>query len=184
MAGRGLKFLLFMSLAFAVVAGVLLFPSAALADIINFTATINGAQEVPPTPSPATGSAAVTLDTSTNLLSWNITFTAGTLLGTTTASHFHGPAAPGVNAGVIVNINTTPGFGSPQIGMATISEEHEAFFLANMTYINIHTTAFPGGEIRGQVLQVPEPAAGFLFISSVLPLFYTGWRRRSRIALG
>jgi hypothetical protein len=168
------KGLLVLGLTFA---GLVLVASPASAVIINFAATISGAQEVPPTPSPATGSAMVTLDTDTNLLSWNITFTAESLLGTTTASHFHGPAPAGMNAPVIVNINLTPGFGSPQIGMATISEEHEAFFLAGLTYINIHTTAFPGGEIRGQVLQVPEPS-GLLLMSAGLGLVLGARRRR------
>jgi hypothetical protein len=158
-------------------AGLALLASPASAVIINFAATLSGAQEVPPTPSPATGSAMVTLDTDTNLLSWNITFTAGSLLGTTTASHFHGPAPAGMNAPVIVNINLTPGFGSPQTGSFTISDAHEAMFLADMTYINIHTTAFPGGEIRGQVLQVPEPAAILLFASGLLPALYARRRR-------
>lgn len=184
MSGKRSRFRVLITLAFAVVVGIMLLPSTASAAIINFAATLSGAQEVPPNASPATGSAMVTLDTDTNLLSWNITFTAESLLGTTTASHFHGPATPGVNAPVIVPINLTPGFGSPQIGSATISDTHEGFFLDNMTYINIHTTTFPGGEIRGQVLQVPEPAAGFLFASSVLPMLYTGWRRRSRVAQG
>lgn len=161
-------------------AGLAVLASPASAVIINFTATLSGAQEVPPTPSPATGSAIVTLDTDTNLLSWNITFTAESLLGTTTASHFHGPAPAGMNAPVIVNINLTPGFGSPQIGSATISAEHEAFFLAELTYINIHTTTFPGGEIRGQVLMVPEPTSMLLFASGLLPILFAGRRRRSR----
>jgi hypothetical protein len=128
--------------------------AGAQAAIVNWTASLEGAQEVPPSGSSATGSAFGTLDDISGLLSWNVSW-AG-LTGPATAMHFHGPAAPGVNAGVQVNIGAISGLNSPCIGSAVINAGQAADFLADLWYINIHSAAFPGGEIRGQV-NVPEP---------------------------
>jgi hypothetical protein len=66
------------------------FATAALADVINLTATIDGEQAG--TGSPATGSATMTFDDQTSVLAWNITW--GPLEGTITQAHLHGPAPP------------------------------------------------------------------------------------------
>ncbi len=127
----------------------------AQAAIINWTSSLDEAQEVAPSGSTASGSAFGTLDDTSLLLSWNITWSG--LTGPALAMHFHGPAAPGVNAGVQVNVGLLSGLTSPSIGSATITSLQAADFLANLWYLNIHTEAFPGGEIRGQV-EVPAPA--------------------------
>jgi hypothetical protein len=42
----------------------------------------------------------------------------------------------------------------------------EAAFIVGLndgqTYVNVHSMSFPGGEIRGQLEAVPEPATAFL----------------------
>jgi hypothetical protein len=86
--------------------------------------------------------------------------------------HFHGPALPNQNAGVQVNTGVV---GPPVIGNAIISELQEADLLAGLWYLNLHTTAFGGGEIRGQVLVVPEPSTLTLVMGGLLVL---GIRRR------
>src|SRR5437870_11582428 len=94
-----------------------------------------------------TGNSAVTYDTSSKHLTLLITY-AG-LSRTPTAAHFHGPAAPGANAGVAVpipNVATSPAQGS-----ATLTDAQAADLLGGRYYINIHTAANPAGEIRGQV---------------------------------
>jgi hypothetical protein len=150
---------------------------------IPMTATLDGGQEVPANASPGFGAAVVTYDNVSNELSWNITF-AGLTTGAT-ASHFHGPAAPGVNAGVQVTIplGLFAGMTSGNlIGMATISEAQESQLLSELWYINIHTSTFPGGEIRGQVLNaavIPVPAAVWLFGSGLLGLVALARRRKS-----
>jgi hypothetical protein len=79
-------------------------------------------------------------------LSWRITYSG--LSGPPTAAHFHGPAQPSTNAGVAVPI---PNVATSPQGSATLTDAQAADLLAGRYYINIHTAANPGGEIRGQV---------------------------------
>src|SRR5262245_42252234 len=119
----------------------------ASAAIINFTATLNGAQEVPPTGSPATGSGTLVMDTVANTLSYTITFSG--LLAPQTAGHIHGFAAPGVATGILHGFAA---LGSPTIGVWNFTEAQEANIIAGLTYANIHTSQFSAGEIRGQIV--------------------------------
>ncbi|MBI2906509.1 MAG: CHRD domain-containing protein [Chloroflexi bacterium] len=123
---------------------------SSLATTFPASATLQGSQEVPPTASTATGSGAFTIDTAANTLSFNITF-SGLIGGAETAAHIHGPAAAGVNAGVLFPLP----LGSPKTGVWNYPEASEADILAGRTYVNIHTPLLPGGEIRGQILMVP-----------------------------
>jgi hypothetical protein len=165
-------------MALATVIGIFSVPASAA--IINLTASIDGNQEVPPTGSPATGTGTMAYDDVANLLSWNISYTASTMLGTPTVSHFHGPAQVGSNAGVQVDIvANSGGIASPMVGSATITEPQELDLLAGLWYINIHSTAVPSGEIRGQVNVVPIPAAVWLFGSGLLGLI--GLARRKKV---
>jgi hypothetical protein len=143
---------------FALLSAVLLgaFAAVGAADIVNMEATIDGEQAG--TGSPATGTGIVTFDTDTRLLSWEITWTP--LEGMTNNAHFHGPAPPGKTAGVQVDIGAISGLVSPSIGSATISETQAADLLAELYYINIHSTVFTAGEIRGQVLVAPADDDG------------------------
>ena len=118
----------------------------------NLSATIDQAQEVPATGSPATGSMSGTYDDVTNQLSYNITYTG--LTGSLSAGHFHGNAPAGVSAGVKVGFTTGA---SPMIGTVTVAEGDESQFLAGNWYINLHTSTFGGGEIRGQVMSAILP---------------------------
>jgi hypothetical protein len=112
----------------------------------NFIFSLSGLEEVPPNASPATGQATVTFNKNTLELSWNISYQG--LLGPITAAHFHGPAMPGQNAGVQVGIGALP---SPMIGAATLTPAQATQLQSGLWYVNIHSTVFPGGEIRGQV---------------------------------
>jgi len=75
------------------------------------------------------------------------------LTGSATAAHFHGFAPPGQNAGVVHGIGTA----NPAKGVWNYTDAQEADILAGLTYINVHTAAHPGGEIRGQVIFPVEP---------------------------
>jgi hypothetical protein len=142
------------------------------AAIINLYANLDGLQEVPANVTTGNGTASITYDDVSNLLSWTITFSD--LQGTTTDAHFHGPAPVGVNAGVRVPIPHTDGLTADTlIGSTTISEAFEAELLGQLWYINIHSTFDTGGEIRGQV--IPEP--GTLLLAG-LGLIALAARRR------
>jgi hypothetical protein len=131
--------------------------SAASAASVNFHATMDGKAEVPPNASTGSGDALATLDTSSKQLNYTITFFG--LSGPATAAHFHGPAAPGANAGVAVPIGTNPT--SPVTGSVTLTDAQMADLQAGKWYANVHTAENKGGEIRGQMMPTggPGPAA-------------------------
>ncbi len=113
----------------------------------KFKVALDGKSEVPATTSKGTGTADVDYDAASKKLSWKLSYSG--LSGPATAAHFHGPAEAGKNAGVAVAIpNATS---SPAEGSATLTDAQAADLLAGKYYINIHTAANPGGEIRGQV---------------------------------
>ena len=93
------------------------------------------------------GTADLDYDPASKKLSWKLTYSG--LSGPATMAHFHGPAAPGANAGVAVAIpNATS---SPVEGSAILTDAQAADLMAGKYYINVHTAANPAGEIRGQV---------------------------------
>lgn len=119
-----------------------------------FKATLNGTSEVPPTTSGGTGTATVTYDAGTKMVTWQGNFSG--LSGPATAAHIHGPAEAGKNAGVIVPLSQKDvPFTSPFMGSATLPDDKAAALEAALTggqaYVNIHTAANPGGEVRGQL---------------------------------
>ena len=117
------------------------FAGPAFAD--KMKAALDGKAQVPPNTSAATGTADLDYDPASKKLSYS------GLSGPATAAHFHGPAEAGKNAGVAVAIpNATS---SPVEGSATLTDAQAADLAAGKYYINIHTAANPGGEIRGQV---------------------------------
>ena len=109
--------------------------------------TLDSKSEVPPNTSAGTGTADVDYDAASKKLTWKLTYSG--LSGPATAAHFHGPAEAGTNAGVKVPIpNATS---SPAEGSAILTDEQATDLTAGKYYINVHTAANPGGEIRGQV---------------------------------
>ena len=125
-----------------------LISSGAWAATIRFHGHMDARSEVPPKTSAGTGEAVATLDTTTKVLSYTITYKG--LTGPATAAHFHGPAAVGVNAGVVVPFNPVT---SPIIGKVTLTDAQIADLEAGKWYANVHTAANPGGEIRGQMVR-------------------------------
>ena len=133
---------------FAALAAVsLMAAGAASAATVNYMATLAGASEGPANSTKGSGMVMATLDTATKAFSYEVTY-AG-LTGPAVAAHFHGPAAAGANAGVMVPMTT---LASPIKGTATLSDAQIADLNAGKWYFNIHTAANPGGEVRGQLM--------------------------------
>jgi hypothetical protein len=122
--------------------------SPVLAETVTLKATLASATEVPPNDSAATGAVTVTFDTASKKATWQGTYSG--LSGAATAGHFHGPADPGKNAGVAVPITASS---SPFQGSADLTDAQAADLMAGKWYVNIHTEAHKGGEIRGQVIK-------------------------------
>ena len=125
-------------------------PLLASAAPASFQVKLDGAQQVPPVQTAGSGTADLTYDPATKLLTWNVAFSG--LSGPATMAHFHGPAPAGKNAGVEIWISTK---GQPAtsllVGQATLTDAQAADLMAGNLYINVHTAKNPGGEIRGQV---------------------------------
>lgn len=117
-------------------------------NLYHVAATLSGAQEVPAVTTNATGTVTGTYDAGTKSLTYNVSWSG--LSGTATAAHFHGPAAAGSNASVVVPF-TIAANGTSASGSITLTDQQEADMLNGLWYANVHTAAHAGGEIRGQV---------------------------------
>jgi hypothetical protein len=131
--------------AMTMLAATVAFAGPAFAE--KMKATLDAKSETPPNTSAGKGTADLDYDAATKKLSWKLTYSG--LSGPATAAHFHGPAEAGKNAGVAVAIPNASK--SPVEGSATLTDAQAADLEAGKYYINIHTAANPGGEIRGQV---------------------------------
>jgi CHRD domain/PEP-CTERM motif len=184
----------------AIVGGILfaaLGSTPALAASFTIHSTMLGSFEVPPNASPAIGSADITVngDTLTVDVTWS-----GLICGNPSAAHIHCCAPVGVNVGVSVGFPSFPATTSgsyfhvfnmldPSIytaaflsnfGGGTAAGAEAALIngmIAGDAYVNIHNAVFPGGEIRGQLGPVPEPATLTLV---GLGLFGATMRRRAK----
>jgi hypothetical protein len=159
---------------------------AAQASILSYTTVLSGSLEVPPTGSPGTGTATVIIDTILNTMQVEVAFSG--LGAASTASHIHcctsapltgnagvattTPSFPGFPLGVTAGFydqtfdltsssTYNPAFVTAEGGVANAEAALLTGIAAGETYLNIHTMAFPGGEIRGYLQAAPEPATLF-----------------------
>ena len=125
-----------------------------------------------------TGTALIAYNDTSGDLSWNVTWSG--LSGTTTVAHFHGPASASQNAGIQVDFLGLGGGLNPSIGTTAITAAQGTDLLAGLWYVNVHSTAFPGGEIRGQITQtaVSEPVILALMCVGIAGM---GYQRRKQI---
>lgn len=122
--------------------------SMAASDTQTFSAKLSGATEVPANMTTGSGMVEASLNKQSNVLTWTVTYSG--LTGPVKAGHFHGPAAAGTNAGVAVGLSGS--MDSPIQGTATLTPAQAADLMAGKWYVNLHTAANPGGEVRGQVM--------------------------------
>lgn len=131
-------------------AALLALTSRGQAATTTFKADLKGASEVPANTTSGSGTASVNLDPATRKITWNVTFSG--LTGPATAAHIHGPAAAGKNAGVLVWLSPKGKQAtSPLTGSATLTPAQVSDLMNGQCYVNVHTAANPGGEIRGQL---------------------------------
>jgi hypothetical protein len=131
-------------------AALLALTSRVEAATTTFKSDLKGPTEVPPNTTSGSGTATVTLDPTTRQITWNVTFSG--LTGPATVAHIHGPAPVGKNAGVLVWLAPKgKPVTSPLTGSATLTAEQAADLTSGQCYVNVHTAAHPGGEIRGQL---------------------------------
>ena len=136
-------------LALAVLLASVWIAGAAYAVTYTVQLSLNGAQENPSVATAATGSGSATIDTDANTFTYNVTHN----VANTTAAHIHGPAQRDKNASVMVGF---PSHTSPMIGQVSFSEgPQQDAITQGRSYFNIHSNAFPGGEIRGQIPAAP-----------------------------
>jgi hypothetical protein len=193
------------------VAGMVFLPvSAGRAATTTLVANLTGAAEFPPTGSPGTGTATVVLDTTAQTLAVAVMFSG--LEAGTTASHIHcclpSPFQTGVNVGVATTTPTFPNFPlgvtsgtySMTFDLTNAATYNPAFvtleggtvlgaetalvagLLAGETYLNIHTTMFPGGEIRGFLSAVPEPQTWVMMLLGFAGLGFAFRRSRRKVS--
>jgi hypothetical protein len=117
-----------------------------------FTAVLNGAQENPPVATAGSGFGRVTLNAAETQILVSVYYS--TPNGPVTAGHIHGPPAAGSNAGVVFNLAPTTGVNTGQVVASTfaVTATQVGQLKSGLLYINIHSSAHPGGEIRGQIL--------------------------------
>jgi hypothetical protein len=114
-----------------------------------YNMTLTGSQEVPTNASTATGTVTVTL----NKTNGNVTV-VGTFSGLSspaTVAHIHGPAAVGAPGPTIVPLTVTSSQSGTVTGSGTMDTTHMNDMIGGMTYVNIHSSMFPDGEIRAQI---------------------------------
>jgi CHRD domain len=124
--------------------------AASAQQAVVYKAHLTAKDEVPPNGSTGTGDGTFTLNPATKDLTWVVTFTG--LSGPATAAHIHGPAAAGVNAGVVVPFDPPKAASGEIKGSKALTDDQIADLKAGKYYANIHTDANKGGEIRGQLV--------------------------------
>jgi len=114
---------------------------------MTFKATLSGASEVPPVVTAAKGTFSAKYMPANGLLLWNMNYEG--LSGPATGAHIHGPATEAQNAGIVIGFANP--VSSPMFGQVILTPAQFADLQAGKWYINVHTAANKGGEIRGQV---------------------------------
>jgi len=133
--------------------------------MVYLKAVLQGSQEVPANSSTARGTVIVRYNTVTNSLELGGNYQ--NLTTDITMSHIHGPAAIGVNASVISPIANTLGTSGILAVPIILTEPQEADLLAGLYYVNVHTSTYTGGEIRGQLTTTTSGSQTYYFTGAL-----------------
>jgi hypothetical protein len=117
----------------------------------TFKATLAGASEVPPVTSAGTGSVTVTLNEGTKQITVDGTYSGLSSVVATPYAHIHGPALPGANAGVVFSLTYDAATSGKLGGTFTLTDAQITDLKDGKYYVNVHTTNFGNGEVRGQL---------------------------------
>jgi hypothetical protein len=137
------------ALVLGLLAAVAAWPVAQAA-VTNYKAALGGAAESPPVTTGGTGTAQVNVDAATGMATWRIDYSG--LSGPAAAAHIHCGALPGANSGVAVALGAGPTAASPIQGSGMMTPAQLADLAAGKCYVNVHTAANKGGEVRGQLV--------------------------------
>ena len=125
-------------------------------DSMMFIAFVNGENQLPPNASISSALAVLTLNSAQTQVTYEITLSQLSA-DSLTAAHFHNAGA-GISAGVVKTLDFVDGHAS---GVWSATDTAQALtpelveeLLSGRLYVNVHTNAFPGGEIRGQVIVI------------------------------
>ena len=151
----------------------------------TFQATLSGLGENPVNASTATGFGTVILNASQTQITVNESW-SGLIGGPATASHIHGPGGVGTNAAVLFPFTGVPAATSGSIPEQTfsITATQVGYLFSGFLYMNVHDATFGGGEIRGQLLLVPEPSTIGLLGLGIGGVVLQAYRRRSKRIAG
>jgi hypothetical protein len=132
------------------VTGIAAFAVTSKAAPETFKVALAGAQQVPPVDTSGSGTADLTYDPATRMLTWSVSYSG--LSSPVTMAHFHAAGA-GKNGPVAIWISKKgEPVATPIKGEATLTPEQAQEFTAGDWYINVHTQSHPAGEIRGQAV--------------------------------
>lgn len=134
--------------AIAATVGLTACSSAPMGNNTAISAKLSGANEVPAVSTAGSGMLDASFNKTTSVLTYTVTYSG--LSGPVAAGHFHGPAMAGANAGVALGFSGS--MDSPIKGSATLTAAQAADLMAGKWYVNLHTAANKGGEIRGQAI--------------------------------
>lgn len=138
-------------------AGVLAAEAAAAAeDDIVYAATLTADDQSTPTESPGKGYAELRLERATLRITWKVTYQG--LTSRITAAGLYGPENVGATAGQVVNLGAK-GLGSPIQGSQVLDDGVLQYLVTGRVYVNLHTTRYPDGELRGQLRRQRPKAA-------------------------
>ena len=150
--------------------------------IISLSGVLDGAQDNVSTT--WSGTETATLNETTNLFSWNVSFSYSdtALYGIPDMAHFHF-GAPGVNGPIVIPLadtsmmNPVTPIPTSLIGSQTVTASQASEIAAGDWYANVHSTVHPAGIIRGQLNPTPEPASLLLLAGGLGILGVVKFRR-------